>query len=107
MKTIGYAAKSSDAHMVPYHFERRNLRDNDVSIEILYSGVCHSDLHTVNGDWGDQPYPLVPGHEQDRLFYASSQQLLRVIPRGGAPGWARSGVERRSEEEARAAREAH
>ncbi|MBD3585028.1 NAD(P)-dependent alcohol dehydrogenase [Salinimonas sp. HHU 13199] len=63
MKTIGYAAKSSDAHMVPYHFERRNLRDNDVSIEILYSGVCHSDLHTVNGDWGDQPYPLVPGHE--------------------------------------------
>lgn len=63
MKTVGYAAHSSDAHMVPYHFERRELRDNDVAIEILYSGVCHSDLHTVNGDWGEQPYPLVPGHE--------------------------------------------
>lgn len=63
MKTIGYAAHSSDAHMVPYHFERRDLRDNDVVIEILYSGICHSDLHTVNGDWGEQPYPLVPGHE--------------------------------------------
>ncbi len=63
MKTIGYAAHSSDAHMVPYHFERRDLRDNDVAIEILYSGICHSDLHTVNGDWGVQPYPLVPGHE--------------------------------------------
>ena len=63
MKTVGYAAHSSDAHMVPYHFERRALRDNDVAIEILYSGVCHSDLHTVNGDWGEQPYPLVPGHE--------------------------------------------
>ena len=63
MKTIGYAAHSSDAHMEPYHFERRALRDNDVAIEILYSGVCHSDLHTVNGDWGPQPYPLVPGHE--------------------------------------------
>ncbi|WP_414830402.1 NAD(P)-dependent alcohol dehydrogenase [Alteromonas sp. H39] len=63
MKTVGYAAHSSDAHMVPYHFERRDLRDNDVAIEILYSGVCHSDLHTVNGDWGEQPYPLVPGHE--------------------------------------------
>lgn len=63
MKTIGYAAHSTDAHMVPYHFERRDLRENDVSIEILYSGVCHSDLHTVNGDWGPQPYPLVPGHE--------------------------------------------
>jgi uncharacterized zinc-type alcohol dehydrogenase-like protein len=63
MKTVGYAAHSSDANMVPYHFERRSLRGNDVAIEILYSGVCHSDLHTVNGDWGDQKYPLVPGHE--------------------------------------------
>jgi len=63
MKTIGYAAHSSEANMVPYHFERRELRSNDVAIEILYSGVCHSDLHTVNGDWGPQPYPLVPGHE--------------------------------------------
>ena len=63
MKTIGYAAYSSDAVMKPFHFERRALRANDVAIEILYSGVCHSDLHTVNGDWGPQPYPLVPGHE--------------------------------------------
>ncbi|WP_114416540.1 NAD(P)-dependent alcohol dehydrogenase [Marinospirillum perlucidum] len=63
MKTVGYAAYSSDAKMAPYHFERRALRANDVAIEILYSGVCHSDLHTVNGDWGPQPYPLVPGHE--------------------------------------------
>lgn len=63
MKTVGYAAYSSDAHMKPFHFERRALRANDVAIEILYSGVCHSDLHTVNGDWGAQPYPLVPGHE--------------------------------------------
>ena len=63
MKTVGYAAHSPEAHMVPYHFERRDLRPNDVAIEILYSGICHSDLHTVNGDWGEQPYPLVPGHE--------------------------------------------
>lgn len=63
MKTVGYAAHNSDAHMVPYHFERRALRANDVAIEILFSGICHSDLHTVNGDWGPQAYPLVPGHE--------------------------------------------
>lgn len=63
MKTVGYAAFSDDAHMKPYHFERRDLRANDVAIEILYCGVCHSDLHTVNGDWGPQPYPLIPGHE--------------------------------------------
>ena len=63
MKTVGYAAYSSNAEMMPYHFERRALRANDVAIEILYSGICHSDLHTVNGDWGPQHYPLVPGHE--------------------------------------------
>ncbi|MBK1710458.1 MULTISPECIES: NAD(P)-dependent alcohol dehydrogenase [Marichromatium] len=63
MKTVGYAAHSADATLVPYHFERRALRPNDVAIDIQYCGVCHSDLHTVNGDWGPQPYPLVPGHE--------------------------------------------
>lgn len=63
MKTVGYAAFSANAQMAPYHFERRALRANDVAIEILYSGICHSDLHTVNGDWGPQPFPLVPGHE--------------------------------------------
>lgn len=63
MKTIGYASHSATEDLVPYHFERRSLRPNDVSIEILYSGVCHSDLHTLHGDWGPQPYPLVPGHE--------------------------------------------
>ena len=63
MKTIGYAAHSPSEELVPYHFERRDLRSNDISIEILYSGICHSDLHTVNGDWGEQSYPLIPGHE--------------------------------------------
>lgn len=63
MKTVGYAAQSENTDLVPYHFERRDLRPNDVAIEITYCGVCHSDLHTVNGDWGPQPYPLVPGHE--------------------------------------------
>lgn len=63
MKTIGYAAPSEGAALAPFHFERRALRENDVAMEILYSGVCHSDLHTVNGDWGPQSYPLIPGHE--------------------------------------------
>ncbi len=63
MRTIGYAAHSETSDLEPFHFERRDLRDNDVAIEILYSGICHSDLHTVKGDWGEQPYPLVPGHE--------------------------------------------
>jgi len=63
MKTVGYAAKSEGAQLGGYTFERRDLRDNDVEIEILYCGVCHSDLHAVRNDWGGSRYPLVPGHE--------------------------------------------
>ncbi|TPE43788.1 NAD(P)-dependent alcohol dehydrogenase [Maribrevibacterium harenarium] len=77
MKTVGYAAHSSDAHMVPYHFERRDLRANDVAIEILYSGVCHSDLHTVNGDWGPQAYPIVPGHEIVGVVQAIGSEVTK------------------------------
>jgi len=43
--------------------ERRSPRADDVVIEILYCGVCHSDLHTVRNDWGGAAYPIVPGHE--------------------------------------------
>jgi len=63
MKTIGYAVQTSTSPLAPYQFERRALRDNDVTIEILYSGVCHSDLHMARNDWGGSQYPLVPGHE--------------------------------------------
>lgn len=63
MKTTGYAAYNAEDPLAPFHFERRELRPKDVSMEILYCGVCHSDLHTVRGDWGPQSYPLIPGHE--------------------------------------------
>ncbi len=63
MKTIGYAAQDKTAPLAPFAFERRDLRPNDVAMEILYCGVCHSDLHTVRGDWGGTIYPAVPGHE--------------------------------------------
>lgn len=63
MKTLGYAAQSSTTPLAPYAFERRALRDNDVAMEILYCGVCHSDLHTARNDWGWTSYPIVPGHE--------------------------------------------
>lgn len=63
MRTTGYAAQSADSALAPFHFERRELRANDVAIEILYCGVCHSDLHTVRGDWPGTVYPAVVGHE--------------------------------------------
>lgn len=63
MKTIGYAAQSTTSPLAPFEFERRALRPNDVAMEILYCGVCHSDLHTAHNDWGWTTYPIVPGHE--------------------------------------------
>ena len=58
-----YAAYSADQPLAPFTFDRRALRADDVAIDILYCGVCHSDLHTVRGEWGETYYPIVPGHE--------------------------------------------
>ena len=66
MQTIGYAALDAQSPLAPFSFERRALRDNDVAIEILYSGICHTDLHLARNawkDWGPTHYPCVPGHE--------------------------------------------
>jgi uncharacterized zinc-type alcohol dehydrogenase-like protein len=63
MKTVGYAARSATTPLSPYDFERRALRPDDVAMDVLYCGVCHSDLHQARNDWGWSQYPLVPGHE--------------------------------------------
>lgn len=63
MKTSGYAAQSADSRLAPFKFEHRSLRHNDVAMEILYCGVCHSDLHMARNDWGWSNFPVVPGHE--------------------------------------------
>ena len=59
----GYAARSDTSPLAPFAFERRELRPKDVLIEILYCGICHSDLHLVRNEWGRSIYPIVPGHE--------------------------------------------
>jgi alcohol dehydrogenase (NADP+) len=58
-----YAAMDAASALIPYQFERRELRADDVHIEILYCGVCHSDLHQARNEWGGSMYPMVPGHE--------------------------------------------
>jgi uncharacterized zinc-type alcohol dehydrogenase-like protein len=63
MDILGYAAPSAGEDLAPHRFERRDPRPDDVVIEILYCGVCHSDLHTARNDWGWTTYPIVPGHE--------------------------------------------
>ena len=60
---IGYAAHDPSTPLVPYSFTRRDVGPNDVKIDILYCGVCHSDLHTARNEWNNTLYPSVPGHE--------------------------------------------
>lgn len=59
----GYAALSAKDALAPFRFERRDPGPRDVQIDILYCGVCHSDLHTARDDWHMTQYPSVPGHE--------------------------------------------
>src|SRR5690349_15666225 len=64
MPTVNaYAAPSATEDLIPTTIERREVGPHDVLIEIKYAGICHSDIHTVRGDWGPQQYPLAPGHE--------------------------------------------
>ncbi|WP_030543528.1 NAD(P)-dependent alcohol dehydrogenase [Streptomyces albus] len=63
MRVNAYAAPAAGQPLAPTTVERRDVGPNDVLIEIQYAGICHSDIHTVNGDWGPQPFPVVPGHE--------------------------------------------
>ncbi|WP_264520843.1 NAD(P)-dependent alcohol dehydrogenase [Flavobacterium sp. N1994] len=58
-----YGTGAPDAPLSQMNIERRDVLDNDIEIEILYCGVCHSDLHTARNDWGFTSYPAVPGHE--------------------------------------------
>lgn len=59
----GYAAQDAKSPLAPFSFERRDPGPHDVQIEILYCGICHSDLHQARNDWGGATYPMVPGHE--------------------------------------------
>jgi uncharacterized zinc-type alcohol dehydrogenase-like protein len=63
IQTWGFAAHEAKGLLGPWQFERRDPRPNDVVIEILFCGVCHTDIHQVANDWGGSMFPMVPGHE--------------------------------------------
>ncbi|MES2491000.1 MAG: NAD(P)-dependent alcohol dehydrogenase [Pseudomonadota bacterium] len=63
LKSFGYAAASATTPLAPHEFVRRDPGADDVQIEILYCGVCHSDLHVARNEWGGTVFPSVPGHE--------------------------------------------
>jgi alcohol dehydrogenase (NADP+) len=59
--TKGYAAQSATDALAPFSFQRREVQAHDVQIDILYCGVCHSDIHQARNEWGGSIYPMVPG----------------------------------------------
>ena len=63
MKTNVYSAQSASSLLAPSQIQRRDPGDHDVQIQILFCGVCHSDVHTVRNEWQGTTYPCVPGHE--------------------------------------------
>jgi uncharacterized zinc-type alcohol dehydrogenase-like protein len=61
--TKGYATPNAQSPLAPFNFTRREPGATEIAVEILYCGVCHSDLHMIRNEWGNSIYPLVPGHE--------------------------------------------
>jgi alcohol dehydrogenase (NADP+) len=62
-QTKAYAAQSAKSPLAPFSFTRRDPLPDDVKIDILFCGVCHSDIHTARDEWGGTTFPCVPGHE--------------------------------------------
>lgn len=77
IKSRGYAGKNSTDALEQWNFERRPVGDDDILIEIKFSGICHSDIHTVQGHWGPQKYPLVPGHEIAGIVAAVGKNVTK------------------------------
>ncbi|HMI06425.1 MAG TPA: NAD(P)-dependent alcohol dehydrogenase [Flavobacterium sp.] len=63
IQTKGYAAQNAETNLAPWDFERREVGPHDVQFDILFCGVCHSDLHQIKNEWGGSIFPMVPGHE--------------------------------------------
>src|SRR5436190_4882690 len=63
LKTHAFAARDASTPLAPFDFERREPGARDVLIQLLYCGVCHTDIHLSRNEWGMSTYPMVPGHE--------------------------------------------
>lgn len=77
IKSKGYAARDISGKLGIWEFERRPLGDNDVLIDIKFSGVCHSDIHQERGHWAPQQYPQIPGHEIAGIVAAVGKNVTR------------------------------
>ncbi|OYU83841.1 MAG: Zn-dependent alcohol dehydrogenase [Flavobacterium sp. BFFFF2] len=73
----GYAGTDEKGPLVSWPFERRPVGDDDILIDIKFSGICHSDIHTIRGHWGKQQYPQVPGHEIAGIVSAVGKNVTK------------------------------
>jgi len=79
-QALAYGALLQSGPIDTMTIERRALMADDVAIDILFCGVCHSDIHMIRGEWGDQPFPMVPGHEFVGRVTAVGPAVTRFIP---------------------------
>lgn len=80
LQTRGYAVQGPTASFEPFSFERRDPGPRDVQIEILYCGVCHSDIHQARDEWGGALFPMVPGHEIVGRIVAVGAKVTKFKP---------------------------
>jgi uncharacterized zinc-type alcohol dehydrogenase-like protein len=76
----GYATNGPTSKLEPYDFWRRDVGPNDVLVEILFCGICHSDIHQARGEWGNETYPMVPGHEVVGRITQVGSKVTRFKP---------------------------
>jgi uncharacterized zinc-type alcohol dehydrogenase-like protein len=76
-KTKAYAATAAKSPLAPFTFERREPGEHDVSIEIKYCGICHTDIHQVRDEWGGSTFPMVPGHEIAGIVTAVGSKVTK------------------------------
>lgn len=77
IKAKGYAGKNEQGKLDAWSFERRPVGNHDILIDIKFSGICHSDIHTIKGHWGNQQYPQVPGHEIAGIVTAVGKSVTK------------------------------
>ncbi|MFC0777181.1 NAD(P)-dependent alcohol dehydrogenase [Flavobacterium sp. HJSW_4] len=77
IKSKGYAGTDKESPLKSWEFERRAVGDYDILIDIKFSGICHSDIHTIRDHWGPQKYPQVPGHEIAGVVAAVGKKVTK------------------------------
>ncbi|MHB1745652.1 MAG: alcohol dehydrogenase catalytic domain-containing protein, partial [Acidobacteriaceae bacterium] len=89
MSTIhGYATHAAGAQLLPFKYDVQELQPNEVEIAITHCGICHSDLHLIDNDWGLTQYPFIPGHEIVGTIAAMGSQVKdRSLGQRVAVGW--------------------